>query len=156
MILTTEEIQQWLEKTKFRVQEVPVELEASARDVVFSSAARVYDTTTWVDEATTPSLIRKIMSMLVAAWTYEAALSESTTDTNQYAALLEQRAMLLLSGVNEGTIDLSEVEGTVGASTGPAFWPTALTGSVQQYDAAGIPIGDAYSEDIKFTMGMRF
>lgn len=157
MFLSAGEVQQWLEKTKFTVVEVDEELEASAKDLVFSSAARLYDTALWVDEASTPSLIRKVMSMLVAAWTYEAALSEATTDTNQYAALLEQRAMLLLAGINEGTIDLVDVPGTVGASSGPAYWPTAETGSIQQYDAAGLPIGpDQYSEDIKFTMGMRF
>jgi hypothetical protein len=63
-------------------------------------------------------------------------------------------AQLLLDGIVAGTIVIDE-EGSIDVSS-PAFWPDDTTGSSQQYDGAGFPLGDTYSEDRKFSMGRVF
>jgi hypothetical protein len=154
--VTIEEVQQWLEPTKLTVPSVDVELEATAALLVLNTLSTEYTTTTWVDDTTTPPIVRKIISMLVAAWLYNRAYSEETPDGNNYALWLESKAYALLQGLVSGTIDIPEVPGEA-AAIGPAtYYPTDVTGAVEQYNALGYQVGVLGQDDIKFRMGDVF
>lgn len=155
-IVRLEEVQQWLEETKLRLGNLDDELVGTAKTQVFARLNGTFDTTTWTNYSTTPDLIRKIISLYVAAWTYARQYSEATAEQrNQYASWLESRADALLEGVLAGDLELIGISGADEVGQ-PAFWPDDTTGAVQQYDAAGNAIGGQYSEDIKFSMGKVF
>ena len=157
--ISVEEVQQWLERTKLAVDEIDTELEDTAVTMVFSRTSRSFDQSAWVDANTTPALIRKIISLYVAAWTYHRAYAEATGESlNDYAVKLEAMADNLIAGLNNDTIDLTDVSTTIDEQTSAiVFVPSDTTGSSQQYDEAGASLaGGQYGEGIKFTMGSKF
>lgn len=156
MHVTLADVQGWLESTKLTLASVDAALEASAAETVFSSASRVYDTSTWVDANTTPRLIRQVIAMYVAGWTYNRQYSEDSEESNWWGDYLLGEAEKLLSGIVDGTIDLLDVAGTVGNVSGPTFYPNDATASEQVYDGLGIPVGYSGDADIKFRTSTRF
>ena len=121
-IVSEAQVQQWLESTKLTINDVDDELESTATSIVFSSLSQSFDTTTWIDENTTPKLVQQVISMLVAAWIYNRAYSEDGTTVSSYSKWLEDKAMALLAAIGSGTVDLPEVPGFV-TSSSPSFYP---------------------------------
>ena len=155
-IVRLDEVQSWLESTKLRLSGLDNELVDTAKTSVFAQLSATFDISGWLDYTTTPDLVRKVIAMYVASWTYSRQYSEAIgTNLNNYSAWLENKANLLLSGILSGNYAL-EVVATGGDPGAPAFWPNDTTGATQQFDAAGNSIGGQYSEDIKFTMGQIF
>lgn len=154
-VVSLAQVQQWLEQTKLALTVVDAELEATAFTYVKSRLAADYDVTTWTNDTNSPSLVKQIVSMLIAAWLYQRAYSEDASRSNWYGRWLESKAESLLDGLVKGEIDLTDVPGTITAA-GLAFYPTDLTGSSEIYDGNGVLVGVAGSEDIKFYMGARF
>ena len=138
-LVTIDDVQIWLEVTKHRIapdDQLPEE--SAASEVVLSRLAVRFDTTTWVDPASTPSLVRKIIAMLVASWRYNRVYSETDEDAgNPYANKLEQRANDLITAILEGSIALTDV------GTGPAidgtvdFYPTDISTATDSVDDKG-------------------
>ena len=154
-LIAVAEVAQWIASDRLHIDRHDYDLVDTAKTKVYAAVDLVYDTSTWVDRASTPDIIRKIISLLVASYIYNKAYADSADGTSAYGNKLERMADSLLEGVIDGTISLVDEEQV--KTSNPAFWPDDTTGSSQQYDAAGIPIGDSqYSEDHKFTMGMRF
>jgi hypothetical protein len=157
LVVAPEEVQAWLEQSKLTVTEVDQSLHEAARALVFSRVAEVYDTETWVDVSTTPDLIRKVASLYIAAWVYNRAFSSLADVGTTYGDKLIAMADTLCAAIIGGDASLLDVPAAELRDTMPDFWPDESTGAVQQYDAVGNAIGDSRnSEDIKFTMGMRF
>ena len=146
LLVTEPLVQQWLEETKLTVDRTPDELDQTARDIVFSQVSQVYDTSTWVSTATTPSLILRICSMFIAAWIYERQYSENLPlDDTNWGVKLESMANLLIAGIVGLTIDIPGVlPGAIGTLSDPIFYPT----DAQETDGSG--------EERKFTMGKVF
>lgn len=155
-IVSLAEVQGWLEKTKLRIPQFDPQLEATASNIAVGTLAEVYDTTLWVNEAGTPALVRNVIAMLVAAWTYNKAYSEEDPDGSGYAMWLEAKAMGILAGIKDGSIDLAEVPGVAASSASISFLPNDATGSSEVYDGRGTLIGLAGSEDRKFGMAQRW
>jgi hypothetical protein len=149
------QVQQWLETTKLGVDQVDTDLEESASTYVFGRISDVTDSTSWVDAASTPALIRVIISMLVAAWMYERTYSESTSDQPSWGQRLQRMVERILDGIANGTIGLIDDLNPMVTDT-IAFLPDDSTGSSTVYDALGRVVGQPGSEDIKFTMGTKF
>lgn len=150
------EVQQWLELTKLQLNVIDAALADTAQTQVLSSLQNIYSTSGWTDSDTTPALVRKIISLYIAGWSYARQYSEATAENrNVYASWLCQRADMLLAGLIAGTLTLAEVPDS-STNNEPSFWPNDTTGAVQQYDSAGNAIGDEFSEGIKFTMGQVF
>jgi hypothetical protein len=147
--VTLQEVQQWLERTKLDLTEFDIELEASAKSFVFAKVSRFYDTSTWLAANTTPELIRKILAILVAAWTYMRQYSEDEDALNEYAEKLEKMAYDLIDGIIGGTLELSGAAAVLGGSTPATFYPTDA-----QDDAEGGK--DGADERRRFTMGSVF
>lgn len=154
-VVTLAEVQQWLEKTKLEITVLSGPFEETARSMTFGEVAQQYPTTTWLDDVTTPVLIRKIVSMRMAGWIYKSTYSEDTGQSPYGDWLLEQAANLV-AGIVSGMIKLTDV--VIGATTSdPAtFIPNNTTGMTQQYDALGHSVGLLDGEDIKFRMGSVF
>lgn len=107
-ILRINDVQQWLQRTKYGVTTVDIDLEDTARVQVFGALSARYNTSLWTDDQTTPVLVRKAIGMLVAAWTYNRAVAEDVTvgEETGYGVRLEQRANLLVKGVLADSIDI--------------------------------------------------
>jgi hypothetical protein len=122
-----EQVQGWLNIHKYDVgvdQLDPVQ-EGLAANFVLSALEQRYDTSTWVDEVTTPPMIVQIISMLVASYTLRKAVSEDDGVAN-YAGWLENRAKVLVEGLINGGLDLPGVDPdpTAPASSSVGFFPT--------------------------------
>ena len=152
--VTSTEVQQWLESTKLGVDHVDTELEDSAITYIKARVADTTDVSAWTDSSDTPALILKLVSMLVAAWIYERTYSESTSDQPSWAQRLERMVETILTGIAAGTISL--VDDPSAPADTIAFLPDDNTGVENVYDALGNLIGASGSEDIKFTMGVKF
>lgn len=151
LITTLPEVQQWLEQSKLTVENVEQPLHDHYRDVVLSRLFNVYTTSGWVSVSTTPSLVRKIIAMLMASVIYRRAYSEDNSDDDSYGGWLESSAMSLLDGLAGGSLQLPEEEAPVSASGQPVFWPTDSTATLEPGN--GLVGSDS---DRKFTMGMAF
>ena len=114
--------------------------ESTAADIVLGGVASRYDTTTWVDEATTPSLVLNLISALYASYTYNTTYSENYGDSD-YGRQLWSMVDRLLGNIQSGEIDLPIT--IIDLST-PGFYPT----DVQEYDGMG--------DERKFSMSVEF
>jgi hypothetical protein len=86
MHISLAEAQAWLEGSRITLGQADTELEASASEIVFSQLRGRFDVSPWVDETTTPKLVRTVN-----------------------ARKLESLAMTLLGGLAGGSIDLDIV-----------------------------------------------
>jgi hypothetical protein len=122
---TTQQVQQWAQQTKYQIQSVDAELEQVAVDTAFTLLGRRYDTATWLDSGTTPSLVLDMITMLVAAYTLRRAFGEED-GSHEYPDWLEMRAMTLLEGISAGLLDIPGVDVDPSSAEGstPAFFPT--------------------------------
>lgn len=147
-LVTAQDVQNWLEPSKLRINsDDDLVEEIHARSIVLGALQTRFDTSSWVEADSTPRLIRTIISMLVAAYRYNQAYSETLGEQSQsYADKLEERAYLLLQQVVDGQLVLEE------ATDGPAvdgtlsFYPTDSSTAKDDEEDAGI----------MFTMGRKF
>lgn len=150
--ITLLQAQAWVEATKFTIPSLATEPNASMLALLESEViARVngaYDTSTWVDAATTPLLVQTAISKLFVAWAYRRQYSESILETDAaYAALLEQNAELIISGLIDGTIVLPGVTTLTGT---PSFYPTDASSAMWP------TFDDPSLGPNKFSMGTTF
>lgn len=118
------EVQAWLEPTKLTLGSLDTNMEAQISAQILARVVSAYplNVASWVDETTTPALIRSIISMYYAGWFYDKMYSENPEE-NSYADRLRASADMLIKGIIDGSIDIIEVPGlpTIGE---PAFFPT--------------------------------
>lgn len=147
-VVTLPEVQQWLETTKMSLAAVDPELSESARLVVFGKVSGTYDTSEWVDVATTPKLIRATIGKLVAAWEYLKAYGEE--DESTYGSRMERQVYELLKEIDNGNVLLEEYPEIAGTLSEPVFYPNDESNASEVYDASGNYI--ALNDDVKFRM----
>jgi hypothetical protein len=148
--ITLKEAQAWLETTKLSLSQLDADLESQMATMVIGKLVTIYpvDALTWVDADTTPSIVRKIISMYYAGWYYDRQYSE-TADSNDYANRLRRMADTLLDGLIDGSVDIIEIPGMPPTSE-PEFFPTDVSSEncpTVQFPSDGPP---------KFTMGQIF
>lgn len=82
-------------------------------------AGRIPATTlaTWTGPTQTPELIRGVAGRLVAAFRYRKLYSEDDTGVSEYATMLYNEAMSILTGIVNGTIDIPELIGVTTVTT---------------------------------------
>jgi hypothetical protein len=155
--VTVAEVQSWLDHDKLPLAaNDPLPEETNASAMVLSRLSNVYNTSTWLDAVTTPLIVRVIISALTASYRYNKIYSEEEDAGNRYAGKLEGRALELLSMLVNGDLTIPEVPPGTVTTFDPLFWPTDETGAMEIFDALGVQIGWAGSEDIKFTMADRY
>ena len=125
--IVVQDAQAWAEHTKLELlPDLDVVLEAQLSTQVLSELARDRDTSGWSSPATTPQLVRSIISMYYVAWVYRRTYAEDES-TNHYASRLIGRADKLIDGILSGDLEL---EGELDVRTElnrPVFYPNDLS-----------------------------
>jgi hypothetical protein len=122
-------VNDWLEATKSSVADpLAAGMMQLAQDKVLGRLAATFDTTTWLDEDTTPALIVTIMSMLYAASYYRMVYSEDLEDGVglNWAQWLEQSAEGYLTMIIDGTLELPDLGDPTLSIGYPSFYPNDL------------------------------
>ena len=135
-------VQQYLEQTKGRIDTIDVALDEGAASYVLSRLTQ-YDVSGWIDEPTTPTIVREIMAMRYAGIYYSRQFGEDVSDMNTWGGWLLKQVEALLTAITTGTIDIPGVT-PVTNSRGPLFFPNDQC----EFDDMG--------NEIKFKMGSVF
>lgn len=104
MHITVGEVQAWFQGTRLTVTESEIQaFELVATTTVFSALSRKYTTTSWLNQVSTPDIVRAIISMFVAAWVYQRSYSDNA-DLSSYGTWLEGKAYHLLEAAANGDL----------------------------------------------------
>ena len=148
--ITTAEVNAWLEATKLNLSSVDATLEGHSSEIVIDRLAAVFNVSTWVNESTTPKLVRTLISMYYASYIYDRAYADDATDTSNYAFILRRQADAIIIGLLAGTIIMPEDPVAATAHIDPAYFPNDLS-------SANSPSSDFPSDGPpSFTMGQVF
>ncbi len=104
--ITIKNAQAWLEGTKLTIASLDQDLLELIEAEVVGQLASITDISVWINETSTPVLVRTIISKMYAAWVYDRQYSEDIDQTSNYAEKLKINAQLLLTGLLAGTIEL--------------------------------------------------
>lgn len=140
--------QGWVEPTKLTLSSLDSALLNQIEGEVLARLATVYDTSTWLDDLTTPLVVKVIIAKTYAAWLYDRQYSENQTSGNDYAAMLRANAEMLITGLIDGTIDIPGVS-AIGSGV-PSYYPNDAS-SLLEPTADDPSLGPA-----KFSMGKVF
>ena len=147
-LIDVDDVQPWLGETKLRLDhDEELAEEPFWSDFVKSRLSSCgMNVTVWVDATTTPSMVKSIIGMLVAAQKYGVAYSETEDGGIPYAAKLEDLAKMIMEGICAGTIDLQDAIDDP-ASTGFGsilFYPTDNVGILDSEEAARFTMGRVF------------
>jgi len=147
-LIDVDDVQPWLESTKLRLDHDDALLEEPFwSDFVKSRLSGCgMDVALWVDGLTTPSLVKSVIGICVAAQKYSVAYSESEDGGIPYATKLEELAYSLLEGICAGTLDLQDATDDP-ATTGfgsVLFYPTDATGALDPEQANKFAMGKTF------------
>ncbi len=150
-VITVEHVQQWLKGTKYKLTTLDEDLEESARAEAFARLSTKFDTSGWTSKSNTPRVVMDIVSLLVASWEYDRAVSQDApNEWSTYGDKLARRARGLIEGILADEIDIGEPQDPDLADTdSPIFFPTD---SEDEYDA----LTDEEDHRRKFEMGQVF
>lgn len=122
--------QQFLSEDKY-VLSTPLEEElvGTSQDIILGKLRVVFDTSSWEDDESTPSLVRSILGMYYAGTYFDRYYAEEFGDPGSpgsYGQQLRDYAISLVTALIEGNMKLPEVEDTADlpSRTRPAFYPT--------------------------------
>lgn len=132
-VVKLKEVSSWLQATKLDTSSIDDQLEETYRDLVYSKVSALYDIDSWDSPDTTPSLIRKVIGLYIAARLYKRAYSEEDfggSDSSNYGDELERLADSVLASIIDGSADLVDGGDPLPTETTsqPVFWPTDQTG----------------------------
>lgn len=145
--ITIAQAQAWAEGTKLTISVLDVNLEEHLATETIVRLSSITNTSTWLNDTTTPKIVQTIISKLYVAWLYDRQYSEDISEGSNYADRLKANAEMLMTGLIEGTIELP---GVVDVSGSPAFYPTdASSASFPTFDDPSL--GPA-----AFSMGKMF
>jgi hypothetical protein len=118
-----------LETTKLTVSTIEPTLEADASSEVLGRLNQTYSAyvPTWVDNTSTPQVVKQVIAMYYASWIYDRAFSEVETAEARisYGAVLRIWATTLLTDIIRGAVDIAELDAIGGGpSTGVIYYPT--------------------------------
>lgn len=119
----------WLESTKLTLSTLEPELSLQIETQIVARLATTFSTITWVDENSTPKLVKSIIAMYYAAAVYDRAYTDDNDTTNNWAHVLRTLADANIAGLIAGSVVLAE-DPTANANTGtPMFFPNDLSSS---------------------------
>jgi hypothetical protein len=124
--ITTSDVNAWFAPTKLTLLDADFNenREQQIADWLFSQFKDYAPIDTWTDEDDTPPLIRSILAMYYAAWTYDMTYSDDDEE-NRFSGRLRRAADLAVQGILSGEMDIVGVD--VPTNNGPSFFPTDLS-----------------------------
>ena len=123
-ILTTALVNAWTDKDRLNLTALDLDLESQIASQVIAQASQAFDTSTWVSEATTPTLIKSVMAMMYVGRIYQNRNIDSVDDLTFYGSKLIQDANSLLNNIISGLIVLRDAGGGGG---GPGGSPAQIS-----------------------------
>lgn len=136
--ITPADVAAWAEKTKLSITELDDALATQIESEVFARLNVAVDTSTWVDVATTPQLIRTCLAKKYFAVLYWRFYSEDVgAQENTYADKIDANAELIISSIIDGAMIIPGViDSTISA---PTFYPTdASTAQEPTFDDSSL------------------
>ena len=127
--LTTQMVQAWVNTGKVTwATTVDAEFANQIASQVLAKAARAFDTSTWYDESTTPSLILSIIAMIYVGRKFQETYGDDSLNSD-YGTALVTDANNMLENLISGDLILTNADGdlitTVTDSVGSvSFEPT--------------------------------
>lgn len=147
-LITVEEVRGWVETTKLDITSLDLNFLPQIETETLARLGTVFDTSGWVDPASTPPLVRVIITKLYAGWVYDKYYSENQAERNEYAMMLKENAGMLLQGLIDGTLEIPGVDPSTAQA--PSYYPNDASSA--QYPTSDDPsLGPA-----KFSMGKVF
>ncbi len=125
-LINIDDVQSWFTENKLLLEaDDDLKEETDVSNEVLSSVSSRYDTSLWVSRATTPSLIRSVISARVAAIRYRKIYADQLDEEN-YADWLDEWFKMQLEGIISGQVQLLDATDLTTAldSAGPKFYPT--------------------------------
>lgn len=151
--ISVAEAQAWAEASKLDIITLDPALVAQVETIVLGQLGRAYDPLTvqllWVNEATTPQIVRTLIAMKYVSFFYDRQYSEDE-GRNPWARRLDNLADDLLEAVMRGDVDIPEIAGVTGIARAPRFYPTDSSS-----EEAGPTAEDPSAGPPKFSMGMN-
>jgi hypothetical protein len=146
--ITPAQAQAWGEKTKLPITVLDADILAQIENQVLGRLSESFDTSTWLDTATTPPLVQSVIAMEYVSWFYNRQYSEDQEHVNVYATLLRAQAETLMQGLINGDTIMPGVPAS--SSDGPSFYPNDASSATQPTDL------DKSLGDAAFSMGRVF
>lgn len=146
--ISLDDVKAWVESSKLNPQALDQDHLDQLETEILARLGSVYNTSTWVDKASTPRLVQVIIAKAYTGWLYDKSYSENQVVSNNYARLIKNNAEMLIQGILDGTI---EIPGVIAASpVAPSFYPTDAS-SAQQPTFDDPSLGPA-----NFSLGKTF
>lgn len=149
--ITIQDAAGWVRTSKFTIADLNVDLLDQIEEEVLSRLASTFDVSTWTTPSTTPRLVRTIIAKSYVLTEYQKAYSEDEDSLPAYARALYNNAEMLIEGLNDGTITLSDATPADAGSGQPSFYPTDASSALCPGDMGDNSLGDA-----SFSMGKVF
>lgn len=92
---------------------IEAELESQLSSQVITSVSGIVDTTSWVDVATTPMIIKSIIAMQYMGRFYQRVYIEDVNDYDFYGNQLLLKADKLLDQIISGEVSIYNEDGTI-------------------------------------------
>src|SRR5437773_3733944 len=145
--ITLEDARGWTEDSKLDITALDMSLLVQIEAEVLGQLDTVFDATTWLDEASTPQLIRTIIAKKYVSWLYQKLYSENQNVGNSYARFLDTNADNLIAGLIDGTILIPGATATVQRAS---FYPNDASSALTP------TFDDPSLGPAKFSMGKTF
>jgi len=140
------DVQSWFTEDRLQLEfedELPEETNVS--NEVLAKVSKRYDVDTWITPATTPALVKSVISAQVAAIRYRKQYADQLGEAI-YSDWLDNWVMVTLTGIVDGTIPLLDI-----------ITDEELIIAQESASASFYPTDDEIDDDAaKFTMDMSF
>jgi len=110
------------------------DLEGQVSDQVLGQLAQAFDTSTWVDENSTPKLVQNVVAMYYVAWLIDRTYGVNEEANDTYAGLLLRRADQIVAGLLTGAYVLVDDPNPADTPGQPIFYPTDESTSLDPRD----------------------
>lgn len=146
--IVVEDVRAWVENSKLNPQALDLEHLDQIETEILATIGNIYDTSTWLDNVTTPRLVQVIIAKMYTSWLYAKFYSENQSESNEYANNVRDNAEMLMAGILDGTIEIPGIE-PINPQVA-SFYPNDLSSSQ-------LPSADDYSlGPAKFSIGKVF
>jgi|SRR5215831_875067 len=126
--------QTWLEGTKAHLTALDLNLETQVSADILARCADTYpdQVPSWVDNNTTPELVKIVIAMTYAGWYYDRQFSEVIAgESRTWGSVLREYAETILVGIITGSVVMPETAATGGPMIATTFYPNDASSTTE-------------------------